>query len=142
MADVAGKVVSVQGEVVAVDPKTGTKRVLHAGDQVFIGELITTAKGATVDLALSDGRTQEVLDNKKVLLQHDVAAGAGNTPTPSDSALHPSAGSNAPLSPIQVGGVLDSVVQGGGSSARFQAFRVHPSLRLEAHPETHSTLRA
>ncbi|MDE2622000.1 MAG: Ig-like domain-containing protein, partial [Betaproteobacteria bacterium] len=129
MADVAGKVVSVQGEVLAVDPKTGATRVLHAGDQVFVGELITTAKGATVDLSLSDGRTQEVLDNKKVLLQSEVAAGAGNVPTSSDSALHPPTGSNSPLSPLQVGSTLESVIQGNGflaSSSESSSFSSTP----------------
>ncbi|NDU91638.1 MAG: hypothetical protein G3I10_03360, partial [Ferrovum sp.] len=119
--EVAGKVTNVQGEAVAVDPKTGATRVLHPGDPVFIGELIKTAQGAVIDLTLADGRTQEVTSNRKVLLQHDVAAGTGNALTSTDTSVHQNTDVNSILNnAFRTGSSLDSVIQsatfGSGAS--------------------------
>jgi len=116
--EIAGKVISVEGEVVAVDTKTGATRTLHVGDRVFIGELITTAKGASVDLGMADGRNQEVGDNKKILLQHDVTSGAGNASTALDNAVHTTdVTANLLNNALQVGSTLNSVIQAMGSSS-------------------------
>ncbi|MHB8354431.1 MAG: FecR family protein, partial [Burkholderiales bacterium] len=116
--EVAGKVISVEGDVVAVDTKTGATRTLHVGDKVFIGELITTAKGASIDLGMVDGRNQEVHNNSKVLLQHDVTSGAGNASTALDNAVHVNTDtSNILNNALQLGSTLNSVVQGAGTAS-------------------------
>lgn len=67
-----GKVTAVNGEVIAVDDKGG-KRVVHVGDVILSNETLVTARGASVDVQLNNGREIHIAGDQNVKLTDDLA---------------------------------------------------------------------
>ena len=78
------RVAALQGQVFAQDEK-GNLRQLKLDDPIYEGEVLVTGMGASVELAMQDGRTLNVPANETLTFDAEVAA--LEKPDATDSAL-------------------------------------------------------
>jgi VCBS repeat-containing protein len=108
MAQVA-TVVSVTGKAYAYNPVTKIARLLKAGDAIDRDEIVQTAAGANVNLAMADGKTLAIAPEHAVRLDESVTpSDATQSPTAQDAAVRPET-------------VIQALERGGDLNAQLEA---------------------
>ena len=103
------RVAALQGQVFAQDEK-GNLRQLKLDDPIYEGEVLVTGMGASVELAMQDGRTLNVPANETLTFDAEVAA--LEKPDATDSALLESGKSAEKIiQAVKEGGSLDELLE-------------------------------
>ena len=79
MSVLAGKIASITGMVQATNPITGEVRVLKVGDEVLLGDIITTPVDGSVTISLDNGDLLTLGRNTKMAMSEDVVGSPGMT---------------------------------------------------------------
>ena len=123
------RVAALQGQVFAQDEK-GNLRQLKLDDPIYEGEVLVTGMGASVELAMQDGRTLNVPANETLTFDAEVAA--LEKPDATDSALLESGKSAEKIiQAVKEGGSLDELLLAfAGLLGEIHAEHGHARLAL------------
>ncbi|MGG7074462.1 retention module-containing protein, partial [Campylobacter sp. 9BO] len=72
MATQVGVIKQITGKVVAVNAN-GAERILQAGDALFLGEVVKTAAGASVQVSMDNGKDLNILENDTVTIDQSTS---------------------------------------------------------------------
>ncbi|MBN2865404.1 MAG: retention module-containing protein, partial [Thiotrichales bacterium] len=87
MSVLAGKVASIMGTVQATNPITGEVRILKVGDEIMLGDIITTPVDGSVTISLDNGDLLTLGRDTKMALTEDVVGSPGMTDPVTEGAV-------------------------------------------------------